>query len=391
MKAASAYCFTILTGVLFLTGLNTSAIGVQLDPTQCSSCCNDLVDTCCAETRCQDNQDDSATARSGSSQFKENSTASSPKAPPSAGVCPVPALGKRISSSSEIEQLRQHANTPIFTRCMDATKALLSNRNAAMQGLSLEGQSLAQDYADTCFSAPMLIHGSDLTSAELDELRNNLMLLVRPKDTDVWCHGFRIGNHVLTSLHCLRAEDDQHPIEVFARTVGSPELLPTVEVLPNDGGKLNVEDNQSRDYALLRLSTVVSEPNDRGLDWLGDPVEIARIIVVQSNIYVRHKLALDSSADLTPSVRVQHSSFCRLVAATPEGYLLHSCATEHGTSGAPLFQRGADGRLRLIGVHAGATSGLTASPQWQACRRRAENYGVRPSTPEIRNALLRAH
>ena len=106
-----------------------------------------------------------------------------------------------------------------------------------------------------------------------------------------------------------------------------------------------------------------------------------------SHVFLRSVLSLGIADDLTPSIRFEHNPACRLIASTPEGYLLHSCATEHGTSGVPMFQRGADGRLRVIGVHTGATEGLTTSPQWRACQNRAENYGVRPSRAKISAAM----
>jgi len=217
------------------------------------------------------------------------------------------------------------------------------------------------------------------------EIRENMAFLLLAGSDDVMCHGFRMGDYVLTALHCLRIDDK--PIKVWVRTVTSPELFPASEIYPLDGGTLKVDDAPNQDFALLRVERGFASPDPRGLDWLGEPKELDRVVVAQSHVFVRSVLSLGIDDDLTPSIRFEHNPACRLIALTPEGYLLHACSTEHGTSGVPLFQRGADGRLRLVGVHAGATEGLSTSPQWQACKNRAENYGVRPSRPKISAAM----
>jgi hypothetical protein len=182
-------------------------------------------------------------------------------------------------------------------------------------------------------------------------------------------------------------DDDNRRRPLVARSIDSPRTFATIEILPGDDGAVNPFTMQNRDYGLLRVAEAETRANDRGVDWVGEPVELGRLIVMQSNIYVRNVLGLHGSVDLTPSLRVEHNPGCRLVLNSPDGYLVHGCATEHGTSGAPLFQRGADGSIRVVGVHTGPTYDLRSNPELQTCSKRGRNYGVRIPVQQIRAAI----
>jgi Trypsin-like peptidase domain len=306
---------------------------------------------------------------------------------PALANCAVAPMSARLSPSDAME-LRLHFEKPVFAQCASATIALMHERDAVMRNVSDEARRIAKQYVDSCLSEGAMIDSSDLTPIEVAEVKQNLMLLLIPGDNNVYCHGFRISNHVLTALHCMR-DDDNRPRALVARTVDSPQGFETLEILPNDGGAVDPLRMPNRDYGLLRLQGRNPPKDDRGLDWLGEPVEPNRLIVMQSNIYVRNVLGLDGPVDLTATIRVEHNPACRLVMSSPDGYLLHACPTEHGTSGAPLFQRSADGRIRFVGVHTGPTYDLKSSPQLQACTKRGPNYGVRVPTAEIGAAIAR--
>ncbi len=350
-------------------------------PTSCNFCCPQE-GGCCLD--CEPFQDSSNTA----AEKAAPQTAPPPKT--AAAICSLPPLAKTISAT-ELLHLRAMSREPAVAKCLAATRTLLPRRAEVEAAQTEDARKIGKEYVDACFSEEVLINQSDLTITEAHQLRANLVFLVSPDDADkrVQCHGFRIGQVVLTALHCLR-DNAARPVPMAVRTVDTPQLLETEEILPNDGGQLEADRVPNRDVALLRIKNSAAPVDDRGIDWLAEPNNNARLITMQSNIYVRNAMNLDGPIDLSPTLRIEHRPACRLAMARDDGFLLHSCSTEQGTSGMPLFQRHPDGRIRLIGVHTGATEGLHGYPDLLACRDQAENRGVRSPINDLRAAIERS-
>jgi protease YdgD len=67
---------------------------------------------------------------------------------------------------------------------------------------------------------------------------------------------------------------------------------------------------------------------------------------------------------------IEADTGCHILAATPDR-LFHDCAGTHGTSGAPLLARGADGAWRIVGLQVAAFTGRAGGVAVPASRLRA--------------------
>lgn len=268
-----------------------------------------------------------------------------------------------------------------------STKVLKLRAQGAMLEESAENNKLVSDYARTCFDERLMQLGAVSTNGDRSEISSNMMFISRRIDRNpMSCHGFRLGNLVVTAQHCIRHRGLFLPAEVQVRSVDSGQRLDVEEILPADDGGYDPQRRPGSDIAVLRL-VENKQWNDRRppMEWLAPPSARGRSMTVQSNIYVRRAAAFDGTGDATSTLRFSDNPLCRLVDVTGAGELLHSCATEHGTSGAPIFQRSNDGKLRLVGVHAGSMDDKIGPLSWRGCE--DLNYGVRVPIDRIRDLI----
>jgi len=287
-------------------------------------------------------------------------------------------------------RLRELDLRPKFIACHTISERLLKSRSDGSVIPSAADEKLATEYAEACFDERLTLLGEVSTAADRMQVAEQLMFVSRRIDrTSMSCHGFRLGNLVITALHCARSRGLFLPVEMQVRTVDNGRLLEAEEIFPADEGGYDPQQRAGSDVAVLRIIDAGFSSETRPpFDWLAAPSRRGRLVTVQSNIYVRAAAKQDDSSDATHTLRFRDTPLCRLVDVSPDGDLLHSCATEHGTSGAPLFQRGADGKLRLVGVHAGSVEPWNGPPSWRGCEH--FNYGARVPLTRI-HALLAEH
>jgi len=229
---------------------------------------------------------------------------------------------------------------------------------------------LSEQYNSLCMSAVARVYKPVLTDQDRARIAERTVFLV-DKRGQVECHGFRMNEYVLTAKHCLT------------------ELSPAVRSANGRTFKTDVvildKQNPARagDYVLLRIRDYDLGKDESEIEWLGEPHSQGRLAILQSNIYRRISDNSQANLDLTSSLALEDNPVCRLYGISSEGYLFHACQTEWGTSGAGYFQRDSAGRLRLVGIHSGATRGLRA-PELNACKSRLANYGVRLPVAALR-------
>src|SRR5262249_50654291 len=103
--------------------------------------------------------------------------------------------------------------------------------------------------------------------------------------------------------------------------------------------------------------------------------------------HVRRAGGHDPSGDLSETVRVTDNPLCRVADVDANGLFIHTCSTTYGTSGAPVFQRGKDGRVRLVGVHLGGVGPELDRADWMDCSGMVRNYGIRLPVQALRGLL----
>jgi hypothetical protein len=147
------------------------------------------------------------------------------------------------------------------------------------------------------------------------------------------------------------------------------------------GGEQN-SNYPEKDYALLRLNEPFADDSAADMNWLGEPLPNARLLVVQVNMYKLIATRTSFESNLDKLLTTEDNPSCRLFGDATHSFLLNGCQSESGTSGAPYIQKGAAGNLRLVGVHAGPTARLK-TVELSDCSISLPNYGVRLPIPEM--------
>lgn len=281
---------------------------------------------------------------------------------------------------ADSDQIEAFYNLASVKACEEFLPKLIPKRKEIYQNLqkgaiTSEMQELSTNYSRLCLES-MTVYLPMLSRNEIEQVHERLAFLLDAKG-QVNCHGFRINRYVVTARHCLPA------VGKFAdvRFAGAPDVFKGAPVAI--GGSDAAEED---DYGLLQLKDYNAVTLDSELNWIGEPQPMDRVAIFQSNVYKRIAAGSAAHANLNDSLTREDNPFCRLYGVTSEGFLLHPCQTEWGSSGTPYFQRDPSGWLRVVGVHAGATIGLSA-PELNACRVALSNYGVRIPAAALRQII----
>lgn len=121
---------------------------------------------------------------------------------------------------------------------------------------------------------------------------------------------------------------------------------------------------------------------------VGRPARIPGFYVPQTHVLLladKPGSGKQLTEDLLGAIRVDTSPLCRII-KIQNSCIVHTCQTEGGYSGTPIFQKKIDGSFILVGLHAGYFS-----QKYPACDfGRGDyfpNYGVRLPIDEIAGAL----
>jgi hypothetical protein len=284
----------------------------------------------------------------------------------------------KYQSALDTKNLDEHIDIEAFynldsvKRCDKYIPTLLKKRLNIQKTLisgkiTPEIEELSRSYSQLCLGESATVYRPVVSAVELTQIRDRLAFLVDSKG-QIECHGFLINQYVLTAKHCVSADNT-----ALVRKIRNPETFEATQVeVPTTAADAAA----TEDFALLRINEYGGLTSFSELDWIDKPRAMGRLVIVQSNIYRRIAVGLTPLADLEDTLTREDNPACRLYGATDDGYLLNPCQTEWGTSGVPYFQRDSRGRIRMVGVHGGASRGL-ASPDLQACQVSLANYGVR--------------
>jgi V8-like Glu-specific endopeptidase len=302
------------------------------------------------------------------------------------GQCPLPRQPAGLSATLQTQRAA-YAEFGAMEECSNAAAALMPHRPAIYDGaIGTDARSAMTTYATACLNKNLLAFGSDLSPAEERTIVEHLAVLVDDGD-QVFCHGFRIGAHVITAKHCVEKTGIGFPSTWQVRTMTSTKVYTATEK-PLSNISANLTQQPNLDYALLHLQDYAGAADD-AKRWLGNAVAGERLILPQSNMYKRYIANVQDASALAGTVTIQNNPVCYARAVTPEGYIFHPCQTEWGTSGAPLLQRDAAGAIRLVGVHDGATGRVPGD--LGRCGRVVPNHGVQIPVAELTDALERSN
>lgn len=309
--------------------------------------------------------------------------AGEPQPPPSPlGVCrfkntlDLKAYPKREAAEAFYAQ-------PSVQACDAYMPTVLKRRDAIIENYQ-QGNSSAEDveisrkYAELCLAEAASVYNPTLSASARQTIYASTVILLGPNDQP-YCHGIRIKDHVLTAQHCA---DTLPGNSKTMRHLGFAEKL-TANVVWRGAKPLQ----EPRDLALLAISHATASTASISL---GEPIVNARLLIVQMNLFKVIAGNLGPTQSFEAASTVEDNPSCRLFGVAKEGYLLHACQTERGTSGAAMFQKDANGRLRLIGVHSGPTARIP-DPNLNQCSISLPNYGVRIPLSDIRKAMQRAN
>lgn len=309
-------------------------------------------------------------------------------------ACPLPASPTGLSQ--RMMQLRsEFAQNADMLACNEASIALLGRRTATfLEGLwnqnfprGSQDDVVARGYAAACLKRSVQMFGSDLTPTEEAQMTDRVAIIVDENDRPR-CHGYRIGDHIVTAKHCTRPSTAGWPsawrVRILQPSTSSRSFKAQEVRLSNF--TVDLDEQTNLDFSMLRLEGYPRN-NDDPAALLGRPRQSEPLLLPQSNAYRRYALGLISAAALRESVTIQSNPVCYARAVTDNGYIFHPCQTEQVTSGAPILQRGDGGLIRLVGVHAGATSrAIGAHGQ---CERIVPNHGVVLPVDELVQVIRR--
>lgn len=269
--------------------------------------------------------------------------------------------------------------------CNEIAPKLMRQRNSIKSAYSYnistkEHRELAASYFKTCLTGDPAVYAPQLSPADIASTKDRTMLLTG-KDGRPECHGFRLNGHIVTADHCLGTAKLNDEIKV--RTLDSAQPLKAVLTLR---GGVEGRSRLDRDYAILKLQSPVAGDGATDLDWLDAPIGGNRVFITQVNTYALIAQDAELQGSLASAAVTLDNPTCRFGVGRTDEYLLHGCPTEGGTSGAAYIQKGGDGRLRLVGVHGGETSGLPKR-ELSDCARSLANYGVMLPLDTVRQAV----
>jgi hypothetical protein len=298
---------------------------------------------------------------------------------------PCPLSAQPTGLPPRLVQLRErYGDLDAMASCSQAAGNLIPLRgNIYSRRVEAAEDAAIRNYANLCLKPDLMMYGSELTEAEKQALVDRLVLLV-DSDGDIACHGFRLGVHVITAKHCVQdVAPPATPAVWRVRTVRSSKLYEATEVELGNRG-IDPDEQPNLDYALLRLARFEGAPDDPG-EWLGTVAAGEQLIVLQSNMYQRYVHSIKGAVDLAESVMIQNNPVCYARVVTSEGYIFHPCQTEWGTSGAPLLQRDASGRIHLVGVHGGSIRRVPGD--LATCASTVPNQGIQVPVGELLAAM----
>lgn len=99
-----------------------------------------------------------------------------------------------------------------------------------------------------------------------------------------------------------------------------------------------------------------------------------RVLIAQVNAYRLIAYEVQKTQDFSTLVSFEDNPTCK-ASGVSNGYILNACQSVEGSSGAPYFQEDTDGRLRLVGIHAGETASI-GDASLSECGISLANYGV---------------
>ncbi|MDB9526545.1 trypsin-like peptidase domain-containing protein [Oscillatoria sp. CS-180] len=182
------------------------------------------------------------------------------------------------------------------------------------------------------------------------------------------CTGSLIGpNLVLTNAHCLIDPETDQPTThtiTFRPNVIQGEAPAIAEVVAYDYGASPYTDNTAEDWALLSLD----QPLGNIYGYLGwrttdftDSTTLTEMdgqisVVGYSADFPTPMLSSFGAPGETAGLSASCSVLVELLEGEFSGSLIHTCDTNPGASGAPMFALFEDGEYYILGLHTGSVS-----------------------------------
>lgn len=328
-----------------------------------------------------------------SSTTSASSSSAEPVVSNPLGACPYDAA-LDLANYAEAATAKAYYESAEMAACIPAAGALRRVRDDILtsyyfKSLSTQQIAISKAYADFCMAPASqtqksaAVYAPVMTPQDRAHILERLVLLVA-KDGRPVCHGYRFNDQVLTAEHCAENFDAQGKGQ--ARTITSATTYPVSIVKRGSGGGMF---KMERDYLVLKLhgapaAAIAGSANEV----MAAPIPNARLLMAQVNVYKLIASAAATDGGLGSAVVFEDNPFCRLFGVSDEGFLLHACSTESRTSGLPLFQKDAAGKLRLVGIHNGATLAEDRKQQLpdklRDCALALPNYGTMLRRDDLR-------